>query len=193
MTADEAIRFSTVITDKVQPESFSYDFGENATVEIQPDGAAVVYHASDDSEAVVETIVANVRAPWAFDADGNTVQTEYVADGSTLTQIVKHADVGIVYPVVADPTFDFPAVFQSRVRFNRAETATIADLGLLSLGGAVCGPVAWACIAAAGALAVNAGVANNSNPKACVQITVTTPPGLPHIFWVDIYRGGPCR
>lgn len=36
--------------------------------------------------------------------------------------------------------------------------------------------------------------AQKSSPKRCVQVTATQPyvvPGL--VWWVDTYRGGPCR
>src|SRR5690606_7016875 len=144
-----------------------------------------------EGSAVFETVVANVRAPWAFDASGAAVGTEYVADGSTLTQVVDHADADVTYPVVADPTFDSPLPLQSRVRFNRAETQTIYESGALGLGGIACGPMAWVCVAAAAVVVYNAGVAENSNPKRCVQITLTSTPAP--VWWVDTYLEGPCR
>lgn len=190
----DAVRFSTVIDSAEQAESFSYDFGTRTSVEVQTDGSALVYAETGvEGEAVIETVVAIVRAPWAFDAEGTPVETKYVADGSTLTQVVNHADAEVAYPVVADPTFDSPMIFQSRVRFNRAETKTIANLGIASLGGAICGPMAWVCIGAGLVLAYNAGVAENSSPKMCTQVTLTQIPGTSPFWWVDNYRGGPCR
>ncbi|WDH78225.1 hypothetical protein PTQ19_11960 [Microbacterium esteraromaticum] len=193
LPAAGAVRFSTVIDSASQSESYSYDFGEAASVEIQDDGSVLVYAVDSTTDgATVETVVADVRAPWAFDANGAAVQTRYVADGSTLTQVVEHVGVDVAYPVVADPTFDSPLPLQSRVRFNRAETKTIYESGALGLGGIACGPMAWVCIAAAGVLVYNAGVAENSSPKMCTQVTLTSIPPTP-IWWVDNYRGGPCR
>ncbi|UGS25015.1 hypothetical protein K8F61_09865 [Microbacterium resistens] len=195
LASEDQVRVSTVIASPEQPEQFSYDFGPGASIEVAADGSATVYRANGEGEgvALVETAVAQVQAPWAVDANGNDVATEYVVDGSTLTQVVKHSDVDVAYPVVADPTFDAPLPFQSRVRFDRAETKTIADLGIASLGGAVCGPMAAVCIAAGVVLAYNAGVAENSNPKRCVQVTLTTAPAVPPVWWVDTYLEGPCR
>lgn len=190
------MRVSTVITSASQTERFDYDFGADASVEVQDDGSALVLAEADSTASQdVDVILAKVDAPWATDASGAPVDTSYVADGSVLTQVVRHQAAGVEYPVVADPTFDQPNILQSRVRFNRAETKTIAQYGLGSLGGAACGPVmALACIVAAGAVAYNAGLAENSNPKRCVQVTATntfTPANI--IWWVDTYAGGSCR
>jgi len=196
--SSESVRISSVIANAEQTQDFTYNFGEGVSVEVQEDGSAIALmediDASNDG-AHVETVVATIAAPWAVDAAGDDVATEYVAEGATLTQVVHHQDENVEYPVVADPTFDQPNILQQRVRFDRAETATIAQNGLMSLGGAVCGPVmAVVCIGAAGVLAYNAGVAENSHPKRCVQITATntfTPANI--VWWVDTYLEGPCR
>lgn len=197
MVADTAVRISTVISSPNQTEEFTYDFGDAAVVELQDDGGALVLSTETvaDAQGEAEVILASIAAPWAVDAAGESLETRYVADGGTLTQVVEHHDVNVAYPVVADPSFDQPNIFQFRVRFNRAETRTIAQNGLASLGGAICGaPMALVCIVAAGSIAWNAGVAENSKPKRCVQVTGTnTYSPLNVVWWVDTYRGGPCR
>jgi hypothetical protein len=198
--ADDAIRVSTIIDSSVQAESFSYDFGAGVTVEINEDGSAVAVvedtltDPTTGQATAVDRIVADINAPWAKDADGNDVPTHYVADGSTLTQVVSHRGAATAYPVVADPTFDQPNILQYRVRFNRAETATIASGGAGVLASIGCGPMLPVCILAGATIWWNASNAQNSSPKRCVQITATQPivvPGL--IWWVDTYTGGPCR
>lgn len=197
LAAEDALRVSTVISAPGQANSFAYDFGVDATVEIQDDGSALVLKdaATDETESDVELIVAVVDAPWASDANGQAIETHYVADGGVLTQIVEHQVDGVEYPVVADPSFDSPNVVQVRARFNRAETATIAVGGWGGVIGAFnCGAMAPVCALASGTLAYQAGVAQNSNPKRCVQVTATSPVIIPGIYWwVDTYRGGPCR
>lgn len=39
----------------------------------------------------------------------------------------------------------------------------------------------------------NAGVAENSNPKRCVQVTLTSGRPSGSVWWVDTYSEGPCR
>ncbi|WP_223623994.1 hypothetical protein [Microbacterium sp. EST19A] len=201
LAAADAMRVSTVIASEAQTESFSYDFGTDATVEIQEDGSALVLKdaeidgAAAGPEAQIVTIVADIAVPWATDAAGAAVETYYVADGGVLTQVVEHQSSGATYPVVADPTFDSPNVIQVRVRFNRAETASIAIGGWGGvIGSGNCGAMAAVCAIASGTLAYQAGVAENSSPKRCVQVTATSPIVIPGLFWwVDTYRGGPCR
>lgn len=194
MTAESTVRVATVISSDSQPEEFSYEFGAGASVEIQDDGSALVVTRSF-SDPSIDIVVATIHAPWATDAAGNAVETSYIANGSSLVQVVKHQGQDVAYPVVADPSFDQPNFFQYRARFNRAETKTIAQYGLASLGGAACGPVmALPCMLAAGVVAYNAGVAENSKPKRCVQITATnTYSALNVVWWVDTYAGGACK
>ncbi|MCS3442826.1 hypothetical protein [Microbacterium phyllosphaerae] len=196
MASDEAVRISAVIASKSQTQEFSFDFGVGARVEIQPDGSALVLAArAAESEESVEVILASVEVPWARDAAGRPVSTHYVSEGGALVQVVDHRQRHVTYPVVADPTIDKPNVFQYRVRFNRAETAAIAAGGWGGVVGSVsCGVMAPVCALATGALAYQAGVAQNSKPKRCVQVTATQPlVVLGLIWWVDTYRGGPCR
>lgn len=200
IASDELIRVSVVIDDASQPERFDYDFGAGATVEIQNDGSAVVYVVESSTDpatggtAPTEKIIANVDAPWAKDANGIDIRTHYEASESRLTQVVDHQDGNYAYPIVADPTLDRPNVFQYRLRFNRAETATIASGGAGVIASVGCGVMAPVCVVAGGSVWWNASVAQNSNPKRCVQITATQPyiyPGV--LWWVDTYSGGPCR
>lgn len=202
LSAENAVRVSTVIASATQTEEFEYDFGPDATVELQQDGSALVLTESAQNEAQsaeleadVVTIIAVINAPWAIDASGASIDTHYVADGGVLTQVVKHQGTGAAYPVVADPTFDSPNAIQVRARFNRAETATIAAGGWGGvIGSFSCGAMAPVCVVASGTIAYQAGLAQNSKPKKCVQITATSPiiiPGL--IWWVDTYSGGNCK
>ncbi|MFF7291057.1 hypothetical protein ACFY9N_00855 [Microbacterium sp. NPDC008134] len=195
VASEDAVRISTVITSSLQPQEFAYDFGAGNSVEIQGDGSAVV--VSDQPAAgspETEVIVASIDAPWATDASGAPVATHYVAEGPVLTQVVEHRSGDTTYPVVADPTVDQPSIFQYRVRFDRAETAAIASGGWGGVVGSFsCGVMAPVCALATGSLAYNAGVAQNSSPKKCVQVTATQPmvvPGM--VWWVDTYAGGPC-
>lgn len=200
IAADDLIRVSVVIDAATQTERFDYDFDSGATVEIQEDGSAVAYvvesvvDPTTGATAPAEKVIAEVAAPWAKDANGTDVPTHYEASGSRLTQVVDHQDDDYAYPIVADPTLDRPNVFQYRLRFNRAETATIASGGAGVIASVGCGVMAPVCVVAGGSVWWNASVAQNSNPKRCVQITATQPyiyPGV--LWWVDTYSGGPCR
>ncbi|WP_374316152.1 hypothetical protein [Microbacterium sp.] len=200
LAAEDAIRVATVIDSPAQAQRFSYDFGEGATVEIQEDGSAIVYVVEPVTDPEtgettdVEKIIADIAAPWAKDANGADVPTRYVASGAVLTQVVSHAAGKHAYPVTADPTFDRPNIFQYRIRFNRAETATIASGGAGVIASIGCGPMLPVCVLAGSVIWWNASVAQNSNPKRCVQITATQPYIVVGLYWwVNTYSGGPCR
>ncbi|WP_121190900.1 hypothetical protein [Microbacterium sp. AG790] len=198
LAADNKLRVSVVIDSSAQPTRYDYDLGAGVTVELKPDGGATAYvqdtvtNPKDGSETQVDRIVGDVQAPWAVDATGAAVPTHYEVSGSTLTQVVEHGRAGTHYPVVADPTFDQPNWFQHRVRFNRAETSTIASGGAGILASVGCGAMTAVCVLAGSVIWWNASVADKSGQ--CVQLTATstyTVAGM--IWWVDQYSGGPCR
>ena len=66
------------------------------------------FKLSDDGEGGIEVlnarqeVVGVIAAPWAVDANGVAVQTEYKLRGGVLVQTVNH--IGAAYPVVADPS-----------------------------------------------------------------------------------------
>lgn len=99
MTATSAVPASTVIASAEQPEEYSYDFGTGTTVSLQRNGSALVTRPSGKPN--IELIVAIIVAPRATDAAGKAVETSYLASGSVLTQVVKHRDEDVTYPVVA--------------------------------------------------------------------------------------------
>ena len=69
--------------------------------------------------------IGEFEAPWALDADGNTVPTHFEVDGDTITQIVE-TDETTAYPVVADPHFTW-GWLSGTVYFNKWETLTLCS------------------------------------------------------------------
>ena len=68
-----------------------------------PEGHTAFLHA-DGSVRFVDVggnEAGGIAVPWAIDADGNEMPTNYTLDGTTLVQTVEHR--GANYPVVADP------------------------------------------------------------------------------------------
>jgi hypothetical protein len=99
-TPDGGLRALVVIDGPLAPKEYRFALGIPAGSSLAPgaDGGARVL-ASDGG------VLAFVAAPWAVDADGTPVETDYRIDGSTLVQRVEH--VGARYPVVADPKITF--------------------------------------------------------------------------------------
>lgn len=98
-----AAQFLNAIKCKGAPTK--YDFPATVPtggkIMVAPDGAgAVVFDGRDRLFSVVP-------APFAEDANGNSVRTRFTTDGKTLTQHVAHTTRGVVYPVVFDPLWLF--------------------------------------------------------------------------------------
>jgi hypothetical protein len=62
-----------------------------------------------------------IEAPWAIDAEGQSLPTHYEVSGATLTQIVDTTEAA--FPVVADPTVQFFGPY-IQVHLNKAESRT---------------------------------------------------------------------
>ena len=101
-------------------------------------------------------VVSHVLAPWAVDANGDSVPTHFAIDGNTLTQVINHDSPGVAYPVVADPKFTH-TWWNQTLYFNRYETGFIAVGG--SFGSGVLGqfPGVTASVVS-GILLANAGL-----------------------------------
>lgn len=210
-TLDNGVRIATIIDSAAQPTRFTYPLESDIRPVINEDGSVDLYRLMDVTDpdtgatAHLEATVASVTVPWATDAKGNDVATHYEVTDGSLVQVVDHRAEGVAYPVVADPQITPINAVQVRVRWNRAETATIAAGGwgatgltavCLAAGTAIGGPIGAAavgasCLATAGSGVYTAGVAQNSRPKKCVQLTITLVPGI--IIWWDTYSGGICR
>ncbi len=92
---DGSVQVATVLESSDAPDRYSYDVGGAAT--LQADGDIIVVR--DDQGQFAGAI-----APaWAMDAAGTAVPTHYEASGSTVTQVVDHANGSYTYPIVADP------------------------------------------------------------------------------------------
>ncbi len=73
-----------------------------------------------------------LAVPWAVDANGTKIATEFQVNGSTLTQQVDHSSVDdVAYPVVADPIWLSPWVIRCLIGIglNGPQISRIASLG----------------------------------------------------------------
>jgi hypothetical protein len=211
---DNGLRFTTVIADDSQSDTFTYPIGGDTTPVVNLDGSVSLlkpFSATDPEtgqEVTGAVVVAEVAVPWAIDAEGDHVATHFEVSDGVITQVVEHGQAGVVFPVVADPQITLLNAFQARVRWNRAETATIATLGwgatgltaiCISVGVSIGGPAAGAafgaqCLLVSGSGVYTAGLAQNSRPKRCLQMTITNTVVSGPIPWFSTYgAGGYCR
>lgn len=149
---DGAVQFMTTIEGTNAPTAYEYDMDlapGTRLVETDDGGVAIVEPGGD--------AIAFIEAPWATDAAGSAVATEYEIHGSTLVQIVEH-DEDVAYPVVADPTYYWWGVRYtlSSYQTNKLISAMNGGGGFAALVAAICtGTVAGAipCGAAYGVAA----------------------------------------
>ncbi|MGN0065783.1 MAG: hypothetical protein ACI379_16220 [Nocardioides sp.] len=101
---------------------FPVDAPAGTTVELTDDGGAQILRPDGELAAVLP-------APWAVDASGKPVPTQFLLDGNTLVQEINHTTPGTTYPVVADPEFYRCDAWTSTcVLFSRSETRRLASM-----------------------------------------------------------------
>jgi hypothetical protein len=151
--------------------------GSPATLELL-DSRVVVRNAIGDQVNVIQ-------APWAKDASGNAIPTEYSLEGSTLVQRVEHA--GADYPVVADPRLACDGLWCT-LELTRHETGVMADNALNP--GIICGllgPGAGPCIVAVAAGWEMANLARNTGQCIGIRVWQKTMWTQLHLAYIPCY------
>jgi hypothetical protein len=140
---DGSVRMLTIIDNSDAPISYDYKISvpNGGKVQITSDGGAVVLDKT-------QRVIATVDRPWAKDADGRPVQTWFAANGTTLTQYVKHTSPGVIYPVTADPHYSW-GWSGVTLYFSKSETRYISGLTFVTLA-AFLGLSGWGGAAVAG-------------------------------------------
>lgn len=116
---DGSVQILTTITEASAPTEYRYvvDAASGGGLVLTDDGGVDVVGADG-------FVVSHVLAPWAVDANGNSVPTHFSIDGDNLTQIIEH-DPGTAYPVVADPRISFGwAVY---VKYSKSEVRSMVS------------------------------------------------------------------
>lgn len=98
---DGAFRSLFHIPNSSSPKEYSIEIDSNYLLTYLEDGGIAVWDQEDN-------LVGTFTPPWAVDAKGSNVNTDYIIDGNRLIQRV-HTDAATIYPVVADP-FWIPAL-----------------------------------------------------------------------------------
>jgi len=142
--------------------------------------------------------VGRIDAPWAKDATGKDLPTQYTLSGNVLTQTTNTA--GATFPVVADPKVSFG--IRVYVRYSRAEVKAMKQQNVLvggaSLATAVCGkiPVFWLKVACGAAIAIASNSVNGTfkdaaNRDRCVELKFNYQGIL--MEWTTRARGSWCK
>ena len=181
---DGSVQINTIIDNAAAPTRFEYPI----TV---PKGGRVTQ--SGDAIGILdaqERLVTVIAAPWAKDANGESVPTHFELSGDTVTQVVDHRSSKVAYPVVADPKVIW-YWWGYAAKFSKAETKQIA--GYSSVSGAVSLLCSWvpggaptaACVAAAFVFSqiLMAPFRSAASHGRCGQINVPYVPGVPPLAY----------
>lgn len=98
---DGAFRSLIHIPNVDSPKEYSFSINLDYRMTHLEDGGVAVWYQKDN-------LVGTFSSPWAVDANGASVDTDYMIDGNRLIQRV-HTDATTAFPVVADP-FWIPAL-----------------------------------------------------------------------------------
>ncbi len=130
--------------------------------------------------------VATIEAPWAKDANGESVPTSYKLDGNDIVQTVETNDK-TAFPVVADPKFTWGWV-TGTAYFKKSETKKIANNGALAAMGSWALPPGLNAYVGMHAAAITKVATSAKNNKRCIKIKFAG--GL---FVPGEYSGGYCK
>lgn len=108
VNSDGSAQIITILDSDQAPRQFVYPIGlpEGFHLVADKGGARVVDRLGDT--------VGHFEKPWAFDASGRVVPTEYQVIGNTLIQVIHHTEMSFDYPIIADPTYVTTAYYYSR-------------------------------------------------------------------------------
>lgn len=165
------VRIQTVIHDATAQHEFEYSIGNGYTPVTAADGSFWAYRFDERGSMNLYRI----GEPWARDATGAVVGTHYEIRDDTIVQVVT-PDADTVYPIVADPTWEwYNAAYGAG--FSKRETRDLANLG--GIAGLCSGLWRWPALGAACGIAgfqwwTQAGLAANAN--GCVFIAAVPAP-----------------
>ncbi len=145
--SEGSVRVATVTESPAGPHSFEYTF-EGQHLRELPDGRVAVENEVE-GRSVTTTLV---ERPWAFDANGNAVDTHYELHGDTLRQVIEPGQ-DATYPIIADPTITFGwgiYVTYSHSEVEQLKSLVGASQFLIVLCAAIPQPYGAACAAITG-------------------------------------------
>ncbi len=163
------LRMQTIISSAAEPHDFSYGIGGGYQPIEGSDGQFWAYKF--DQTGALQLY--GIAPAWAKDATGASVDTHYEIRGNSLVQVVT-PNAKTVYPVVADPTWEwYNAAYGAG--FSKRETRDLAASGTLA---AFCAllppPLSVECGIFYGSWIWQANLAKNAN--GCVFIAVVPAP-----------------
>ncbi|MEU7649639.1 hypothetical protein [Streptomyces huasconensis] len=186
LTDDGGARALTTLKNAQAPTEQRYDLHLPAgtkAVANDTGGYDLLRKVDNDSFAMV---VGAIDAPWAKDARGKSVPTNYKLEGDTLVQQVNTTK-DTAFPVVADPKFTWGWV-TGTAYFKRSETRSIAIYGATAALSVSMLPPPLNVLYRVNAALVTAKAASANSAKQCLKIKFAA-----GIFVPGSHKGGYCK
>jgi len=157
----DGVRLLTVIDNPSAPTAYDYKITvpDGGKIELTTNGGAVVLDKHGK-------LIADIATPWATDATGKAITTYFTTDGQTLTQHIEHNVPGVVYPVTADPWWQWHW-WGYTVYLNKWETQ-VASWGVVG----VIGYFGWTGIGGAAAAVIAAGAQYAIDHGYCLAVNM---------------------
>lgn len=100
---DQGFRILDIIPDSSASNEFSFKIHA-------PTGTKLVQSLGSIRLELGDDILGVIRAPWAVDAHGTPLETRYILNGFTVTQVIETSSE-TAYPVVADPAWGYAVTY----------------------------------------------------------------------------------
>ena len=115
------VRLIQVLNNQDAPEEFRYELD-------LPPGSSMAKQADGSIKITTPQGESYIEAPWAYDANGKKVWTQFFTDGvSGIDFIVNHWGEDVTYPITADPRWVQRTWYGANiVHFTRSETYKIS-------------------------------------------------------------------
>lgn len=179
---DDGVRIMSVISDGSAPSTYDYEI-DGLTPVLQVDGSVFLFEPTEPATEPVGII----DAPWAKDARGNDVPTQYVVEGTTVVQVVDHLSGDYAYPIVADPKL----TFGKRIYWNltRKEQQYFFTMGSAGAAAYLCAQTAGLGCGVAAAAASGIGVFLSNRGGICPKSKSWLQIGLPYGYPLNKFPG----
>ncbi len=160
-----------------------FDLGLPQGASLVPDGKGgydIVQALGNGASATM----GHIDAPWAKDANGNPVPTNYHLDGTTLVQSIETGK-DTAYPVVADPKWTWGWI-TGTVYFNKHDTGHVATNAAFVAVLFAAAPPPFDAYGILNSANISRVAGNAQTDNKCVEIKIPT-------FIPSEYSGGYCK
>lgn len=127
---DGSLQVTTKIDSQTAPEVYEYKLELPIGSKVQPLGEGLIILRG-------QKIIGMLAAPWAKDANGQEVRTNFTVTKDSIIQIVHHREKKYSYPIMADPWLGFNLFDSVEVSSVLTKNQPVVNLNLSVWGWSV--------------------------------------------------------